>query len=937
MKHGFIDVIFLSPSRVFLFWFAAFLYALLAGVVLQTLVLPMMPSLHAGHGLMVGDGIFFHEQALYQVELIREGGWHRWSLIPSAASTGNVGILAALYALFGPQPLLFLPLNAAFHALGCVLVLLIAKRLFPGKLGTQGGWCAALFFLLFPSALVWYGQVHKDGFAIAGYLMLMLAVLRGLQSQGWLHWVRTLLLFVAGFYLVGIMRPHMPMIYMLALLGALCMALVFYGLRRDGRTLRALVPAAGLVLIGVLLTPTISVDHRLLGGDEQYRATEGAPRVSQWQWERSNYLPLAVDGRLEMLASVRAYFIAFGQQVAAGSSVDETVRPQNAAELVAYLPRALQIGVFAPFPSFWVEHLSAARVIGAVETLVFYLCLPGLLWALWRKMSVGMFIMLSAALAIIMLNSFVSPNIGTLHRIRFGQWYLLMLVGICGSLWLVQSVFARRQDQHATAQALPLPSGSQAASAGMLVMLVTLLGFLGLLVRDLLLIDRVGFGLELDSYYLAMMLPMFLSAVLALPLADALASRFAHLGDPLEIRRLLRGASTLTLLLFLVLSAVLWCVAKPVFSLFIAGQSDALVLKLFPLALLLLVFAGMIAAGNSLLNSVGRPVWAACAQLVVSVVVVVSVLLADRGDEIFAAMLGMVLGQLANLLVLMGLLWRQGYSVWPGSLAGLASERSVLSNVQWLALCALLVSVAVPVNYWFAGTLGEGSVSTWALGSKLVQVASVLGAALMTAVFVPYMSRIVASGSKGRVRDDLFTSLVMGSWGCALVVLAVFVFAEPLIYAAGQSVDEVQAAERLVLIVKLGALQLPVVMAATLLFKFCAVSSVSLKAVLSALMGLVINVFLNLWLVPLYGLVGLAMAWTLSSLAATLMAMALTQGQSHLSVYDMLMVVMTWLVLCLLAVAIHWASWPVAGGALLGGAGLLRVQMSYLTRLPAAA
>ena len=42
-------------------------------------------------------------------------------------------------------------------------------------------------------------------------------------------------------------------------------------------------------------------------------------------------------------------------------------------QAIGYLPRALVVGLFAPFPDFWVEKLSLPRVIGALETLMFYL------------------------------------------------------------------------------------------------------------------------------------------------------------------------------------------------------------------------------------------------------------------------------------------------------------------------------------------------------------------------------------------------------------------------------------------------------------------------------------------------------------------------------------------------------------------------------------
>lgn len=924
----------ISSRTVFCLWLGAFAYALIVGIVLQKLLLPMMPSLHAGHGLMIGDAIFFHEQALWLASQIEAGGWSQWQLVPSAATTGNVGILAALYALFGPEPLLFLPLNAAFHALGAVLVLLVALQLFPDRAGLRGGLLAALVFLVFPSAMVWYGQNHKDAFAIVGFLLILLALLRALECVSWRQLLLNALVFVAGFFLVAIMRPHLPFIYLLAFGGAFAVVALFSLFRRDGSGNRGLAAYAALLLLGCALLPTITLSHSLVEGRADIVPGSNSPIGSDWEWQESPYLPRSLDGLLHKVSSVRVYFIGFGQLSGAGSGVDESIKPQSAEELAFYLPRALQVGVFAPFPSFWIEKLSPARVISAIETLAFYLFFPGVLLMLWRRMSRGLFICLAVALAVITVNAVVSPNLGTLHRVRFGQWFLFFIIGACGWVALCDSVAARfgSREQLVNTDGQSMPSGSKAAGAGFLVMLISLLGFIGLLIRDLLLIDKVGFGQALDSYYLAMMLPVFFTGILAVPLGDALSTRIVQLAEHLRVQELLRAVSSLTLILFVLISAILLVFAEQIFTVFIADGDVTQVRQLFPMALLLLVFSGLLVTGNSLVNSLGRPVLAAAGQLAVPTVVVLTVLVVDSSRAVSAAMLGMVLGQLANLVVLSVLLWRYGFNVIPGALAPLRGESEMLHNVKWLALCALLTGVAVPINYWFASSIGVGAVSAWALGSKLIQVSSVIGAALMTAVFVPYMSKVVAAGVRARIRDDVFTSLIVGGWGSAIIVVAVFIFAEPLIYTGSQGVEQEHAAETLIAIVKLGALQLPFVMSSILLFKLCAVSSGSLKAVLAALLGLLANVLLNFLLVPRFGLVGLAMAWSLSSLVVTLVIMTATRQHSHLSVRDAFMILATWLILAALAAAIHFHN--LLGGAVVVffGALLMFQQLKQLSR-----
>lgn len=927
----------ISGRGVWLLWMLAFVYSLAIGLILQKLVLPMMPSMHAGHGLMPDDAIYFHNTAVEMAERIKALGWGEWRLMPTGAATGNVGLLAGLYALVGPEPAFFLPLTSAFHALGAVLVVLIALQILPTRGGLRAGLVAGFFFLVFPSALVWFGQNHKDSFAIAGFLLALLAFLRSLDSAALSRLLFNSILFLLGLGLVAIMRPHLVLIYLVAFFCAFACLFAASFAWRELRSWAGVGRAFLLTCLGVIFSTVVPVNNALV--DQDIREVDGN-LLADWQWQQSDYIPASADSLLKKVSAMRTHFVNYGLSVEAGSIVDAHVKPESAGQAISYLPRALVVGLFAPFPDFWVEKLSLPRIIGALETLMFYLFFPGILFILRHRLSRPLLACLVVAGAVMMVNAFVSPNMGTLHRVRYGQWFVFLLIGACGWAMLSARLYARfgapgaeaagsAGDAPAVAVA---PSGSRAAGAGLLVMLVSLAGFFGLLVRDLLLIDRVGFGASLDSYYLAIMLPTFFTGLLSMPLGDALSTRISQLADRLQIQRLVAGTTSFTLLLFLLVSAILLLFARNIFSVFSPDGDVQLTMQLFPVALLLLIFSGAIVAGNSVLNSRGRPVMAASAQLLVPLVVVGFVLAADEKAIVSAAMTGMAVGQLANLLLLALFLRRYGFNLLPGSLQVLREEGSMLRNCKWLVLCALLTGAAVPMNYWFAGQIGVGALSTWALGSKLVQISSLLGAALMTAVFVPYMSKVVALGLKARVRDDLFVSLVLGSWGSAIVIAAVFVFAEPIIYAASSGLDDPHAADRLVGILKFGALQLPFALSAILLFKLCAVSAVSLKAVAAALVGLLANVVLNILLMPLMGLVGLALAWTISSLIATLVAIGVTRAQSHLAAVDILMLLATWSMLVGLAAAIHFRSWSAGGVVLLGVAVLLMFQLRMLSR-----
>lgn len=99
-----------------------FCYAICAALIFQKVLLPLVPSLHAVGGLLSDDALYFDSVAWEMAERIRQDGWHNWHLFPAQGASGNVALLGALYAVFGHDPTLIIPVNAAIHALGGVLV-----------------------------------------------------------------------------------------------------------------------------------------------------------------------------------------------------------------------------------------------------------------------------------------------------------------------------------------------------------------------------------------------------------------------------------------------------------------------------------------------------------------------------------------------------------------------------------------------------------------------------------------------------------------------------------------------------------------------------------------------------------------------------------------------------------------------------------------------
>jgi hypothetical protein len=421
-------------------------FATAVGLLLQWIVLPiLLPRLHAGHGLMAGgDWIGYHGDGVKLAKAFASQGWRAFELRPS----GNFPVLesGALYFMAGVrEPWVVVPLDALVYASALTAIFNVFCRIANRRLALMG----LVALALFPGSVQFYGEVEKDVWSFAGsawLLFVLVTLVRSapLSRQQYVCLV-ALTFMAAGFG--WLVRPYFSMVQLGAFgCGAIVAALCFCAPKRPSRLAGrvaclmfcTVVVAFFAADVPGRLWPALIGENpsNLFGIGADSKPSSHCTTEPSWL---DRVMPAPVGQPLQSIGNLRV-----GQHAAtrnAGSNIDDAVCFTRPSDVVRYLPRAMQIALFAPFPEMWVgDGLSAGakamRLMSGMEMLFAYVLLPGIVIAAWkaRRRRRYVLVILAVILPTIVLLAISIPNIGTLYRMRYGYLQILVGMGLIG--WL---------------------------------------------------------------------------------------------------------------------------------------------------------------------------------------------------------------------------------------------------------------------------------------------------------------------------------------------------------------------------------------------------------------------------------------------------------------------------------------------------------------------
>lgn len=403
--------------------------------------------------------------------------------------------------------------------------------------------------------------------------------------------------------------------------------------------------------------------------------------------------------------------------------------------------------------------------------------------------------------------------------------------------------------------------------AALAVAMATVVVKAGTAVKDLAVAHSFGRSDTLDAFLFAFMLPAFalnlvvgaVSAALVPVLVETRQKDGVAAGQQLLSGvMLLTGAALVAVALLLALLAQLYL---PWLGHSFPPQKQLLTREFLYFLAPWLVLSGLATFMACVLNAIEKFAVPALVPILTPSAVLLCIAVWTRASSGFALALGTVAGSFLEVALLYYLVKK--YQIL-GSLRWYGVDqrvRAVLSQTGPMMAGCLLMGAAPVVDQFMAAMLAPGSVAALSYGGKITTGLLAIGATALSTAILPYFSKMVAESDWLGCRHTLKRYVVLVFSAAVPVTLLLFVFSKPLVRVLFQrgaftSMDTELVAQ----VQRFYCLQIPFYVVSMLFVRF--VSSVRRNELLmyAAAINLVIDIVMNLILMRVWGIAGVALS-----------------------------------------------------------------------------
>jgi hypothetical protein len=355
-----------------------------------------------------GDALTYHSKGSILLDYWLGNIASDSNVLAQVTSTASPGwgmtyLVAALYYIFGENFPAAQSFCAVIGAATAPLAYACAERIFQNNKVSR---LSAIAVAVFPSFIIWSGQLMKDGLIV---FLLVLSIVMVLSLQEKFSYAALVILVLA---LGGIISLRFYIFYMVAVAVAGSFVIGI-----SGTTASLLRRSAALILMGIALTYL------------------GVIRTASSDFERFGDLDRLQVSRADLAQSAESGF---------GEDIDVS----TTSGAISAIPIGFVVLMLAPFP--WMMT-SVRQAITLPEVLVWWSLLPFCVWGIWwaakHRLRAAFPVLIFSGMLTLVYSIF-QGNVGTAYRQRTQiQVFLFMFIAVG---WVLYK--ERREDRKLLAQ-----------------------------------------------------------------------------------------------------------------------------------------------------------------------------------------------------------------------------------------------------------------------------------------------------------------------------------------------------------------------------------------------------------------------------------------------------------------------------------------------------
>jgi putative peptidoglycan lipid II flippase len=386
------------------------------------------------------------------------------------------------------------------------------------------------------------------------------------------------------------------------------------------------------------------------------------------------------------------------------------------------------------------------------------------------------------------------------------------------------------------------------------------------MLKDIVLAHRFGAGDALDAFYVALLLPNFLSSTVGESFGASFIPVYMELRETegnAVAQRLLSTLTCCSLVIFLGLAVALGLFGGSVLPLMGSGFDPAKIALAKTLSVPLLIglgLCGVNALSHAALNTHNQFGISGVAPIMTPVLIIATLAFGSQWG-VYAVAIGTCLGGVADLILCWLALRHLGISLGPRWYGLSPALRKVFGQFAPLLAGGLLMGSATVVDQAMAGMLSQGSVTALNYATKLLTLPMWIGVHSLSVAVFPSLSQLSARSDWAGMRHVLRTYARLILLVSVPITFVLVRYSEPLVALIFKGGVFTEHDVRLVARVQmLLSLQLPFYALAILWVRALSALKHSHILMWGTVINVIANALLNILFMRILGLPGIALS-----------------------------------------------------------------------------